>query len=39
MTMPEAIVAVGGMALIGVACVVTHSAEPLWALLLLCMLF
>lgn len=38
MTTQEASVAVGGMALIGIVCWVTHSAEPLWALLLLMLL-
>lgn len=35
MTTQEASVAIAGMALIGGICWATHSAEPLWALLLI----
>jgi hypothetical protein len=35
MTTQEASVLIGGMALIGIVCWATHSADPLWALLLL----
>lgn len=39
MKMPEAIVIVGGMALIGFVCWIVHSATPLWALLLVAVVF
>jgi hypothetical protein len=35
MTTQEAAVVIGGMGLIGAVCWITHSADPLWALLLL----
>jgi hypothetical protein len=35
MTTQEASVAIAGMTLIGGVCWITHSAEPLWALVVL----